>query len=187
MFKRVKTIGLLGVGLLAMLGTKAEAHYVYANGRWYYHSVGCEVEIGSLPNPRDDVIVKCAVTTVEVEAKCSNGSITDPLSIEVLLTDQEELEAGQTEVEVIVDDDSLRSNSSIVSECGGIADDVLIRSMASTVTIQCVGPSATCGLLSLVPTSIAVAACTLPSACTLNICEDDDREYSCSSIVTHVN
>jgi hypothetical protein len=45
MFKRVKTIGLLGIGLLAMLGTKAEAHYMYVNGKWVYHSIGCQADL----------------------------------------------------------------------------------------------------------------------------------------------
>jgi|GEM_PF-2182758 len=64
MFNRVKTIGLLGVGLLAMLATKAEAHYMYARGNYYYHSVGCEATIGSVPVPSDRLEVKCRLVTV---------------------------------------------------------------------------------------------------------------------------
>jgi len=161
MFNRVKTIGLLGVGLLAMLlGTKAEAHYAYASGRYYSHSIGCEATIGSLSNPPDPLIVGCVVTTVRVDARCPDLSIVS-LPIEVSLTAQVQINPGQTVVEVTAPDTSLLTNGNIVIACGGTPSAVLIRDMVSTVTIQCVGPSASCPA-PLVTTSTATATCTLP-------------------------
>ena len=188
MFKRVKTIGLLGVGLLTMLGTKAEAHYMYVNGKWVWHSVGCPVTIGDIPSSPDPGIVICDVNTVQVEAECPDGSITQPLSIQVSLTAQEQLDPGQSYVEVIVDDEPLRFHSTIISACGSYASDVLIRNMTSTVTIQCVGSigDPTCSA-PLLTTSTAVATCELPAQCTLNNCPAIYRTYTCDRIVTHVN
>lgn len=161
MFNKVKTIGFLSVGLLVMLlGTKAEAHYVYASGTYYYHSVGCEATIGSLSNPPDPLIVECVVTAVRVDARCPDLSIVS-LPIQVSLTAQVQIVPGQTQVEVIVPDTSLLNNGNIIIACGGTPNAVLIRDMVSTVTIQCVGPSASCPA-PLVTTGTATATCTLP-------------------------
>jgi hypothetical protein len=75
MSKTVKTIGLLGLALLAMLGTKAEAHYIYANGRWIYHSVGCIAELESVLDPATvPSSVECVVNTKWVETLCQDPS-----------------------------------------------------------------------------------------------------------------
>ena len=79
MSKTVKTIGLLGLTLLAMLGTTAEAHYTYVRGKYYYHSVGCDVTIGSLPVHPDRLEVKCQVHATQVELLCP-GNVTEILN-----------------------------------------------------------------------------------------------------------
>jgi hypothetical protein len=160
MFKRVKTIGLLGVGLLAMLGTKAEAHYIFVNGKWVWHSVGCQSTIGDLPNPPDPLIAKCDVITIQVDARCPDLSIVSVL-IEESLTAQKQIPPGLTTFEVIVPVVSLLNNGNIVIACGGTPNAILIRDMVSTVTIQCVGPSASCPA-PLVTTSTKKARCWLP-------------------------
>jgi hypothetical protein len=167
MFKRIKTIGLTLVGLLAMLGTKAEAHYYYYNGYWYYDSVGCDVTIGSLPTTPDPLDVVCVVTTTQVEALCP---LPQPhvvsLSIQVILSAQQHLVPApgqaQAHVQVVVSDTPLLSNPDILAACSNSTPTaVLIRKLASTVTIQCEGPSSSC-LAPLLTTSTATATCTFP-------------------------
>lgn len=167
MFNKVKIIGLTVVGLLAMLGTQAEASYTYVNGQWVYHSVGCQVTIGSLPNPPDPLAVGCVVTTAQVDALCPNLSIVS-LPIQVSLSAQQLLDPGVTQVEVVVSDSPLLNYGNIVNACGGsAATAALIRNMVSTVTIQCIGPSASCPA-PLLTTSTAAATCTLPTQFNLN-------------------
>lgn len=162
MFKRIKTIGLTLGGLLAMLGTQAEAHYVYMHGDYYYHSVGCEATIGSLPNPPDPLVVGCVVATVQVETLCPDLSIVS-LPLQVSLTNQVQIPPGQTEVEVPVSDDPLLSLD-LNDACGALAPiAALIRNFAPTVTIsKCAGLLGNpCSVLLV--TSTATSLCALPS------------------------
>jgi hypothetical protein len=135
MFKRVKTIGLLDFGLLAMLGTKAEAHYMYVNGKWVYHSVGCQATIGSLSDPPDPLAVECVVNTAVVETLCPDLSIVS-LPIQVSLVAQVLIAPGQAQTEVIVPDAPLL-DVNLNPSCGNSTlTAVLIRNMASK--IQCI-------------------------------------------------
>lgn len=183
MFKRIKTIGLLGIGLLAMLGTKAEAHYVYYNGHWYYHSVGCQVEIGSMETA--PATVKCVVTPTLVETLCTDLSIVTGLTITGFSIEAQvqeiEPDNGQATVEVSIDPDDDALLQEVINlyplVCGGTPIDALIRSMASTVTIyKCVGSSDPCS--SLLLTYTKNVTCALPSGCTLDECPNN--EYTCT-------
>ena len=188
MFKRIKTIGLTLVALLAMLGTKAEAHYMYAGGDWYYHSVGCQATIGSLLNPPDPLAVQCVVTTALVETLCSDLSIVS-LPIQVSLSAQVQIPPGQTQVEVLVSDSPLL-NPTVNNACGSLVPiDVLIRNFASVVTIsKCVG----LGCLVQLVTSTAAATCTLPAGYNLvnypaNL-PPDGTPFTCTNpVIVHVN
>jgi len=196
MFNRVKTIGLLGVGLLAMLATKAEAHYMYARGNYYYHSVGCEATIGSVPVPSDRLEVKCRLVTVTedpitgevlppVEVLCQDQSIVtlpDPVSLVVqVITDP-----GETHVEVII------SNSPFKYLCGGNDPTaVLIHNFSSTITIsKCTGSLLDpCSLL--LETSIATTPrCMLPTEGNYDIhnLPPGGTQYDCEApLIVHVN
>jgi hypothetical protein len=196
MFKRVKTIGLLGIGLLAMLGTKAEAHYMYVNGKWVYHSIGCQATIGSLSDPPDRLVVECVVDTAVVETLCPDMSIVS-LPIQVRLVAQVLITPGQAQVEevkveVIVSDAPLL-NVNLNPSCGdSTPTDVLIRNMDSTISIfQCAGPVGDpCSVRLL--TSIAAAQCELPAKFKLdnypkNLPPDGTR-YTCTyPVIEHVN
>lgn len=191
MFKRVKTIGLLSVGLLAMLATKADAHYMYVSGNYYYHSVGCQATIGSLPNPPDPLAVGCVVNTVQVETLCPDLSIVS-LPIQANLVAQVKIPPGQTEVEVIVSDNPLL-NPGLNNACGTLSPiAVLIRNMASTITVfRCVGLVVDPCLVRL-PTSTATALCELPAQFNFdNYPENlppDGTPFTCTDpVIVHVN
>lgn len=187
MFKRVTKIGLLGVALLAMFGTKAEAHYMYAHGDWVYHSVGCQVTIGSIPSSPVSTVVHCLVVTAMVESLCPDESIVSS-ALQLNLSSQVQTTSGQTYVEVPVSDSPLL-NHALNNACGSDDPDAaLIRTMASTVTIsKCVGLGCAVQLV----TSTAVATCTLPSGYSLvnypaNI-PPDGTPFTCTSpVVVHV-
>lgn len=184
MFKRIKTIGLILVALLAMLGTKAEAHYMYVNGEYYYHSVGCQATIGSLSNPPDPLAVQCVVTTAQVETLCQDLSIVS-LPIQLSLSAQVQIPPGQTQVEVLVSDSPLL-NPAVNNTCGNLAPiAALIRNMASTVTIsQCVGSDCSVRLV----TSTAQAQCALPAGYNLSNypanLPPDGTPFTCTAPVT---
>jgi hypothetical protein len=187
MFKRVKTIGLLGVALLAMLGTKTEAHYMYVGGDWVYHSVGCQVTIGSLASPPDPLAVGCLVVTAQVETLCPDQSIVS-LPLQLNLSALVQILAGQTQVEVPVSDNPLL-DPTVNTACGGVTPiDALIRNFASTVTIsKCFGS----GCLVKLVTSTAVTTCTLPALYDLLSypahLPPDGTAFTCASpIITHV-
>lgn len=197
MCKTVKTIGLLGVGLLAMLGTKAEAHYMYVNGDWVYHSIGCQATIGSLLNPPGPLVEECVVNTAMVETLCPDLSIVS-LPIQVSLVAQVLMAPGQTQAEVIVSDAPLL-DVNLNPSCGdSTPTDVLILNMNSTISIfQCVGPVvAPCSVRLL--TSTAAAQCELPAQFNLdNYPENlppDGTPYTCTNsinsllppVVTHI-
>jgi hypothetical protein len=187
MFKRVKLSGLLGVALLAMLGTKAEAHYMYVDGEYYYHSVGCQVTIGSLASPPDPLACGCLVVTAQVETLCPDLSIVS-LPIQLNLSNQVLIPPGQTQVEVPVSDKPLL-DPAVNTACGGVAPiAALIRNFASTVTIsKCFG----LGCLVKLVTSTAVTTCTLPALYDLvnypaNL-PPDGAPFTCASpIIAHV-
>ena len=166
MLKRVKTIGLTLVGLLVMLGTKAEAHYMYANGQWVSHSVGCQItELDSVGTA--SWAAACTVIPTKVDVRCQNLSILNSLTISgVTLVGPTILNLqGQPPVagvEVTVDDAPLLELGTVVNACllyGSTPKDVLIREMVSTVSIfKC---DSLLGCLVLLLTGTAAAECTL--------------------------
>jgi hypothetical protein len=198
MFRTVKTIGLLSVGLLAMLGTKAEAHYMYVHGKWVYHSIGCQATIGSLLDPPGPLVEECVVNTAMVETRCSDRSIVI-FPIEVTLVAEVLIPPGQPQAEVVVSDDPLL-DVNLNPACGdSTPTDVLILNMNSTISIfQCVGPVvAPCSVRLL--TSTAAAQCELPAQFNLdNYPENlppDGTPYTCTDptnsllppVVLHIN
>jgi len=203
MSKTVKTSGLLGLALLAMLETtKAEAHSMYANGRWVYHSVGCIAELESVLNPVTvPSSVECIVNTALVETLCqdANGlAHVVSLPIEVTLVSNDPIAPsdvtgpGLAQVEVIVPDAPLL-NVNLNPACGNsIPIAVLIRDMASKITVfRCVGSVVDPCLVRLV-TSIAEAQCELPAQFHLdNYPENlppDGTPFTCTDpLVVHVN
>ena len=186
MSKTVKTIGLLGLTLLAMLGTTAEAHYTYARGTYYDHSVGCDVTIGSVPYPPDRLEVKCQVHATQVELLCP-GNVTEILNLvnsPLRLVADVQIDPGQTQVEVFVDDSPL-----LLMSCSGSQPSLnaLIRNMVSTVTIsKCASLFGNPCSVRLV-TSTAVAGCGLPADFNFDNLPPDYTEYTCTvPIKVHV-
>lgn len=187
MFKRIKTAGLLVISLFTVFAGNAEAHYIYVGGEYIYHSVGCQVTIGSIPNPPDPLAVSCVVTTATVETLCPDQSIIS-LPIQLSLSSQLQVPAGQTQVEVTVSDNPLL-DPLVNNACGGATPlNALIRGFASVVTIsKCSGPGCPVQLV----TSTAASTCTLPPQYDLlnyplNL-PPDGTTFNCSSpIVVHL-
>ena len=186
MFKGINTAGLLGIGLLAGLASNAEAHYIYVDGEYIYHSVGCQATIGSIPAQPDPLVVGCVVTTGTVETLCPDHSIIS-LPIQLSLSNQVQIPPGQTQVEVVVSDNPLL-DPDVNNACGGATPlDALIRSFASVVTIsKCSGPGCTVQLV----TSTAASSCSLPTQYDLLnyplSIPPDGTLFTCSSpIVVH--
>lgn len=187
MFKQIKTAGLLSMGLFALFAGKADAHYMYIGGEYYYHSVGCEAIIGSIPNPPDPLSVGCVVTTATVETLCPDHSIVS-LPIQLSLSAQLQVPPGQSQVEVTVSDNPLL-DPLVNTACGGAAPlDALIRSFASVVTIS---KCSSLGCLVQLVTSTAASTCNLPAQYDLlnyplNL-PPDGITFNCSSpIVVHL-
>ena len=182
MSKTVKTIGLLGLALLAMLGTTAEAHYTYARGTYYYHSVGCDVTIGSVAYPPDRLEVKCQVDATQVELLCP-GNVTQILNFgnsQLRLVADAQLDPGETRVEVDVDDSPLL-DSPLLMTCDGSQPplNVLIHSMVAKVTISKCASLVEC-LVPLV-TETAVTGCVLPAQFNFDNLPPDYTEYTCTA------
>jgi hypothetical protein len=172
MFNRLKMIGLTLVGVLAILsGTRAEAHYMYVNGRYYYHSVGCEAAIAS--TEADPWTVDCAVATTLVETLCQrSGSFVYPpvLSpIQLHLVAQGPIAPNSSlQLEAIVSDAPLLNVNlnlacSIYSTPLAVATPavVLIHNLTSVLNVyQCT--SSSCSGEDRTLTSTASTSCTLP-------------------------
>ncbi|MGH9961553.1 MAG: hypothetical protein ACREBC_31240 [Pyrinomonadaceae bacterium] len=202
MSKTVKTIALLGLALPAMLGTKAEAHSVYTNGRWVYHSVGCIAELESVSNPATvPSSVECVVNTALVETLCQDPSgLVYPvtLPIQVTLVSKAPIAPGDVtgpglaQVEVIVPDAPLLNVNLNPACVNSTPIAVLIRNMASKISVfRCVGAVVDPCLVRLV-TSIAAAQCELPAQFNLdNYPENlppDGTPFTCTDPVSvHVN
>ncbi len=171
MVKKITTISLLGISLFVMFGMTAEAHYMYVRGRWVSHSVGCIAEIEDVPNPGTvPASVECVVNTAQIETLCEGlgGLLNTVIStIPISLDAQtpivpEDVTDGIAEVEVIVPDEPLLEVDLNPVCVNGTPTDILIRDMASTVTVfECVGPAAEPCSVRLVA-STATAQCELP-------------------------
>jgi hypothetical protein len=189
MFKRVKTIGLTLVGLLAMLGTKVEAHYMYVSGEWVYHSVGCIAEIESVSDPATvPASVECVVATVQVETLCPDLSIvSSPIEVSLIaqapITLDNIITEGRAQVEVIVPDTPLLNLSIVQNACitiGSTPIAVLIRHIESTVNVlECIGPL--CLVRQLSSTFEEPVQCELPAQ--FNFGNHDGAAFICTDPV----
>lgn len=200
MFKSAKAIGISGVVLLVMLIAEADAHYMYASGRWVYHSVGCIAEVESVSNPSTTpAVVECAVSTTLVETLCQDASgyvypVTLPLQVGLSAAVPiavEHVSEGLAEVEVVVPDAPLLDINVNLACVGATPIDVMVRNMASTVTVsRCVGSILGPCEVRLV-TSTAEAVCELPPQFNFsNYPENlppEGTPYSCTEpLVVHV-
>ncbi len=71
MFKRVLMLGLLGVSLVALLGTGAEAHYQGYIAGIHVSSIVCTVSLKQVPSlDAHPAITECTVTTGSIETLC---------------------------------------------------------------------------------------------------------------------
>ena len=77
MSKTVKrAMRVMMIGLVALLGVKAEAHYVYYAGRYKYCSLHCVADLKKVPDPIEEPAkVKCEATATSVEILCPDQSL----------------------------------------------------------------------------------------------------------------
>ena len=120
MFKTVKSaMRVMMVGLVALLGANAEAHYVVVSGKYKYCSLHCIVDLRKVPNPiLWPAEVKCEATAALVEISCPNETLVQvPVNVDMVgqgRIDQEDWTAyksdpglGKAHVEVNIPLDSL--------------------------------------------------------------------------------
>jgi len=174
MFKRVLMLGLLGVSLVALLGTGAEAHYQGYIAGVHVKSLVCTVSLKSVPSlDAHPAITECIVTTGSVEILCKNPAGHDVLpgesATQVTLVDQAPVEQsvaekkkGRAHVSVEVDDTPLLDPEFCVNP-NWIPVAVLTRSLTSEInTYACVGPDTDpCSVRELAST--VVQQCELPA------------------------
>ena len=136
----------LVVGLLALSALSAQAHYlVTSTGKLYYHSIGCDTVLKSVPNP--DVkpgLVECVATTAAVELLCrnpvNNNVAPGQSAIQTVLVASERIDQsditdkakGKALVTVVIEDDELLNPEYCVNP-NWIPVQVLIRTLSARV------------------------------------------------------
>lgn len=195
MYKKINATSLLAAALPAMLTMNAEAHYMYTHGRWYYHSVGCQAEIESMNTA--PASVKCVVITELIETLCQYpGGLAYPASlpIQVGLEAQALIEPdseGRATVEVVIPDapllDVVLNLNPSPCDASSTPVAVLIRNMASMVSVsKCVGSVLSPCSVSLL-TSTATASCALPAEYTFASLPPPGTWFSCPNpVIVHV-
>ncbi|OOO03723.1 MAG: hypothetical protein USCGTAYLOR_00002 [Chromatiales bacterium USCg_Taylor] len=159
------------IGMVAMLGVEAEAHYMYVSGRYYYHSIGCYAEIGTrFPPNRWEV--ECQVNATRVELLCPDGStVTLNLDTPVSLSAHVQKSAGKKSAEVLVDDSSLLNLGACAPERA------LVRNMVGTVTIYMCNGTGKDPCSSRLKTSTAMSTCSLPEGYSIYDYSPPDPEF----------
>jgi hypothetical protein len=173
--KSKRVMGVLTVGLVAMLGAEAEAHYIVVAGKAKYCSVCVDVGLhGDEATPPHDEEVEVTVTTSITEYLCQNTiqTVTDQVALVVRTsieqgdithaTDQNGTLLLTTTAEVkniVVSDMALLVASNPSNPCGNVApSDVLIRAMSLKIVYCDPGDLTLCKPLS----TLQFEQCTLP-------------------------
>lgn len=195
-----KLIIKLTVGILALFAVSAQAHYlVTSTGKLFYHSIGCETVLKSVPNP--DVKpgeVECVASTAAIELLCRNPANNNVApgqsAIQVVLVASERIDQsditdkkkGKANVTVIIEDDELLNPEYCVNP-NWVPTQVLIRTLSARINAYaCTGddpdPCST-----RVLTSHLEKTCTLPSEYDFdNLPISGVTEYQCSEpVIVH--
>jgi hypothetical protein len=177
--KRVLMLGLLGLSLVALLGTEAQAHYLgYINGV-HVASIVCTLGLKGVANPdTNPAIVDCQLTDVFVEALCRNPSGHDvpgkPGFHQVGPIGEEPIEEGDITgkgkalVDVHIDDDPVCNSRVVCGKPNWQVKACLLRSFTATQNAyRCVGPATDpCSVLE--QASFVKSNCVLPAVYTVN-------------------
>lgn len=202
MYKRVMRV--MMVGLLAMLGAKAEAHYIVVGGRCYWHSGECTRKDKDVQDPVPILfppIGEVVVTPKEVEILCSDGIVHKPdlASEELALSTRNPI--VQSNITRVITAGSKTSRnaewSGIVSDahfledptstfCGksGPPVEAIVRTMAVKINLYCSPITDTkCFSKPNEPHSTWQAEkCTLPAAFDVKNLPARGTRYDCSGI-----
>ena len=193
MFKRALTIGLLGVSLVTLLGTSAEAHYQGYSAGVHVSSIECILGIKSVPNPdTHPAAVQCVVTTALTEILCLNPNGREVrsgrLTRRVALVAQEAIDQrditdkrrGKAEVKVLVPDDPLLNPEFCINP-QWIPIDALIRELTAVFNVyECVGPAENPCLVLGTLASTVEADCILPAEFNFDNLPPPGTPYECA-------
>jgi hypothetical protein len=171
MFKTVKSaMRVMMVGLVALLGANAEAHYVVVSGKYKYCSLHCIVDLMKVPNPiLGPAQVRCEATAALVEISCPSGTLVQSAVNGVLVgqgpIDQSNWQqGGKAHVEVL-----LGMPESLLDQLTGLCDDPDWTPTPGKVKILempradiCVGPDLP-DLCSSAASTAMFYNCTIPS------------------------
>jgi hypothetical protein len=166
----------LAVGILALCSLNAKAHYlVTSTGKLYYHSIGCETVLKSVPNPdAKPGLVECVASTAAIELLCRNPADNNVApgqsATRVVLVASERIDQsditdkakGKANVTVVISDDELLKPEYCVNP-NWIPEQVLIRTLSARVNAYaCTGDDLDpCAMRTL--TSHLEKTCTLPA------------------------
>ncbi|HEX4881325.1 MAG TPA: hypothetical protein VFV18_03160 [Porticoccaceae bacterium] len=190
----------LAVGMLALCSLSAQAHYlVTSTGKLYYHSLGCETVLKSVPNPdAKPGMVECVASTATVELLCRNPANNNVApgqsATQVVLVASERIDEsditdkakGKANVTVIIEDDALLKPEYCVNP-NWIPEQVLIRTLSARVNAYaCTGDG-------LDPCDARVLTSHLEKTCTLPTEYDFNNppisgvtEYQCTEpVIVH--
>jgi hypothetical protein len=77
------------IGLVALLGAEAEAHYYVASGKYKYCSLHCAVQLTEVPDPiSNPAQVRCEATATLVEIVCPKDQSSVILPVDWVLVGQ---------------------------------------------------------------------------------------------------
>lgn len=188
------------MALLALFSLSAQAHYlVTSTGKLFYHSIGCETVLKSVPNP--DIkpgMVECVASTAAIELLCQNpaGHNVAPgqSATRVVLVASERIDQsditdkakGKANVTVIVEDDELLKPEYCVNP-NWIPQQVLIRTLTARVNAYACTGDGLDPCAERVLTSHLEKTCTLPAQYDFNnLPISGITEYQCTQpVIVH--
>jgi hypothetical protein len=209
MLKKV-FVTVLTVGVVALLGTKVEAHLIYLSGRWITHkSINCEQVIEKVRNPDvHKALSTCEITASLVQVLCTNPKgrkIVGQAATQITVVDAVELTPDQlskddktqdqVNLSIIVEDPPALFNPQFcvggtgATKGGGTAsqwtviDVEVLEFVGAGKLSECLDTEC----LSLSTSSTISAKCTLPAPFSVTNPPPVGIEYNCSDpVIEHV-
>lgn len=187
MLKRVLIIGLLLSVAAAMLGTRAEAHYIYVSGRLIKHSLLCSLDLKGVANPATNpALSECVIEVHLLDILCRNpqNNNTHPgrAATQTVLIAEDQIDQsditgkGKAHVEILVEDDPLLNPEFCVNP-NWIPIEVLVREATVHLnTFTCTDDACSTKVLA----STAQLDCVLPSEFNLENLPPVGTPYQCT-------
>jgi hypothetical protein len=200
----------LTLGVIALLGTKVEAHLIYLSGRWLTHSsINCEQVIEKVSNPDvHKALSNCKITASLVQVLCINPNgrqVVGQAATQITVVEAVELTPdqltkddktqNQIKLEIIVNDPPALFNPAFcvggtgATQGGGkasqwtVIDVEILEFVGAGELSECLDTEC----LSLSLSSTISSKCTLPAPFSVKNPPPAGIEYNCSNpVIEHV-